>query len=191
MPRISLLTKEVIINAALEIVREEGLEALSARNIAKRMKSSTRPIYDAYTNMDEFRADLISKIKTIIFTSIFSYKKTGQQFFDLGLGYIYTAYTEPKLFRVYYEKGLGTKLSELSPSDRVVQALRDDLGDAHIEEENLLQIVINSWIFVYGLASFIASGTLVYNEEKVIIRLREIWHSILKRWDLPIDRLLY
>ena len=45
MPRSTIIAQEVIIEAAFELVRKEGFEVLSARNIVKQIGCSTQPIY--------------------------------------------------------------------------------------------------------------------------------------------------
>ena len=45
MPRSTTIAQEVIIEAAFELVRKEGFEVLSARNIAKQIGCSTQLIY--------------------------------------------------------------------------------------------------------------------------------------------------
>ena len=45
MPKSTVIAQEVIIEAAFELVRKEGFEVLSARNIAKQIGCSTQPIY--------------------------------------------------------------------------------------------------------------------------------------------------
>ena len=47
------ITKEKILETALEIAKEKGLEGVSNREIAKRMNSSIRPIYYQFKNVFE------------------------------------------------------------------------------------------------------------------------------------------
>lgn len=42
MPRSTIIAQEVIIEAAFELVKKEGFEVLSARNIAKQIGCSTQ-----------------------------------------------------------------------------------------------------------------------------------------------------
>ena len=181
MPRATVLTREVILNAAFDIVREEGFGALSARSVAKRLNCSVRPAYDTFGSMDGLKREVAARVQEEVDKLIYGYRKTGRPFFDLGLGYVYTAHAEPVLFRAFYsEHMLGRKLDELQPNDCVMQALRHELGDANVPQEKLAEVVVNAWLYVYGLASFIASGTLVYDEEKIMQRFTGIWNNILK-----------
>ncbi len=191
MPRTTVLTKDVILTAAFEIVRKDGFGALTARSVAKQLNCSVRPAYDAFGSMDELKKEVAEKVKEKVNNMIYGYRKTGRPFFDLGLGYVYTAHTEPVLFRAFYsESMLGQNLNDLSPDDLAVQALRRELGDSQVSDEQLMSIAINSWIYVYGLASFIASGTLAYDEAKIERRFVEIWEHILKNLESAGDRVL-
>ena len=40
-----LFSKEIIVDRSFELFKEEGIEAISARNVAKMLDSSPAPIY--------------------------------------------------------------------------------------------------------------------------------------------------
>ena len=61
MPKPTIITQEVIIETAFEMVRKEGFAVLSARNIAKQIGCSTQPIYWSYKNMDDLKAEICKK----------------------------------------------------------------------------------------------------------------------------------
>jgi AcrR family transcriptional regulator len=44
-----------ILKTAFAIVREEGIENLNARNIARRLNSSTQPVFSFFENMAELK----------------------------------------------------------------------------------------------------------------------------------------
>ena len=53
MPPKPKFTKEEIVAAALELVSEKGIEALTARELGVRLGSSARPIFTAFNSMEE------------------------------------------------------------------------------------------------------------------------------------------
>ena len=53
MPPKPKFTKDQMIAAALDIVSEKGLSALTARNLGARLGGSSRPIFTLYHSMDE------------------------------------------------------------------------------------------------------------------------------------------
>ena len=53
MPPKVKITKEDIINAAIEIVKANGEEAINARNIAATLGCSTQPVFSNFASMEE------------------------------------------------------------------------------------------------------------------------------------------
>ena len=58
MPPRPKFTREEIIEAALNIVSESGIAALTARNLADRLGCSPRPVFTVFKNMDEVLAEV-------------------------------------------------------------------------------------------------------------------------------------
>ena len=48
MPKKAIFTKEQIFKKAFEVFKQNGLEAITARNLAKSLNSSPAPIYSFY-----------------------------------------------------------------------------------------------------------------------------------------------
>ena len=58
MARKETITKEDIIQAAFEILQEEGIEQVTARKLAAKANCSTQPIFRVYRNMEELTEEL-------------------------------------------------------------------------------------------------------------------------------------
>ena len=52
MPPIPKITKDMIMDSSLEIIKKEGIENLNVRNIDTKLNCSTQPIMYHYKNMD-------------------------------------------------------------------------------------------------------------------------------------------
>jgi AcrR family transcriptional regulator len=175
MPKASSITKERIIDAAFEIVRVNGFVALSARNIAKKIGCSTQPIYWTYKNMEMLKQDVLGKMMHFLNALIGSYRKTGEPFLDLGLGYVHIAFAESVLFKsIYVDNVLKIKLTEILPDETMKTAMRKETEMADLSDEQINEIGVKAWIFTHGLASLIATGVMVYNEEKIETMLRAL-----------------
>ena len=59
MPKLKF-TKEIIVNAAYDILKEEGFENISARKIAKKLNCSTAPIYFNFETVEEVKKEVIN-----------------------------------------------------------------------------------------------------------------------------------
>ena len=57
MPAAKKVSKEKIVEAAVDVLRDGGFSAINARSVAKKLGCSTQPIYFSFKNMDELKAD--------------------------------------------------------------------------------------------------------------------------------------
>ena len=62
MPVSCHLTKEVIVKKAVVMINKKGWDSLNARDLAKELKISTKPLYRIYKNMDEIKEDIYKEI---------------------------------------------------------------------------------------------------------------------------------
>ena len=58
MPTVRRISRDAIVDAAVEVLREGGFSAVNARSVAKKLGCSTQPIYSSFQNMDELKAAL-------------------------------------------------------------------------------------------------------------------------------------
>ena len=63
MPPKAKFTKDEILNTALSITEESGIDAVTARELGKRLGSSARPIFTVFESMDEIKHSVIMKAK--------------------------------------------------------------------------------------------------------------------------------
>ena len=59
LPKTLKITKEMILDTAFDIAKEEGMNQVSNREIAKRLNSSIRPIYYQFSNTEELKKELL------------------------------------------------------------------------------------------------------------------------------------
>ena len=52
MPPSIKITREDIITASMDLVREQGTEGLTTRALAKKLNCSTQPIFSNFPNME-------------------------------------------------------------------------------------------------------------------------------------------
>ena len=58
MPPKPKFTREQIIAVGLDLVRERGLEGLTAREVGARLGASARPIFTVFENMEELTREV-------------------------------------------------------------------------------------------------------------------------------------
>ena len=62
MPAVRKVSKEQIIDAAVDVLRDDGFSAINARSVAKKLGCSTQPIYFSFKNMDELKAAVLAEL---------------------------------------------------------------------------------------------------------------------------------
>ena len=83
------ITKDMILEAAFDIVREKGLEEVSNRSIAKRLECSIRPIYYQFNNSDELKKELYNKIEKYFYKYIMDNMIDNIPYYrQVGINYI-------------------------------------------------------------------------------------------------------
>ena len=103
MPKKVLFSKELIIEKAFELFKEEGIESISARNVGKILDASPAPIYKSIGSMKNLKKELIKKAKDL-FIEYLSKRRTGIKFLDIGMGISIFAREEKQLFLQVFSK---------------------------------------------------------------------------------------
>ena len=102
MPPKAKFTRDEIIQTGLDIVRENGMEALSARTLGTKLGSSARPIFTVFQSMEEVQEE-VKKSAKLLYAG---YVKKGLEqelaFKGVGAQYILFAMQEPKLFQLLF-----------------------------------------------------------------------------------------
>ena len=102
MPPKCKFTKEEIIEAALEMVKADGIEAVTARALGAKLGTSSKPVFGLFQNMDELLQQVIRAARD----EYNKYIKIGlaqeSAFKGVGLQYILFAKNEPKLFQLLF-----------------------------------------------------------------------------------------
>ena len=97
MPPKPKYTREEIIDAAFEIARTEGIDAVVARNIAKKLGTSSSPIFTFFSGIDEVKDAVLQKTAAFYRERSLPVKQYNIAFKQFGIEFIRFAKEEPKL----------------------------------------------------------------------------------------------
>ena len=105
MPPKNRYTREQIVQAALSLVREEGENALTARALAARLGCSAKPIFGAFSGMEEVRAAVLAAAEALLDERTAQEIRAGvyPPYKASGMAYIRFAMEEPYLFRFDFQ----------------------------------------------------------------------------------------
>jgi AcrR family transcriptional regulator len=157
MPKKAIFTKDHILNKAFEMLEKKGLEEITARNLAKVLKSSPAPIYGFFKSMDDLKKELIERSKGMFMEYVKS-EQTDLPFLDTGMGIVIFAREEKQLFRSIFlrensYKGLIQEFKELIQEEMS----RDERFD-QFPEEKKETLFLDCWTYAHGLATLVSTG---------------------------------
>lgn len=168
-PKKTTFTRDFVLTAALDIVRTNGWDALTARSIADRMGASVAPVYSAFGSMDRLLRETLKEIRQIL-QEYTSRKYTEIPFLNTGVGIVSFARDEPRLFQALFHTSHGfeeiiegVKASTLSEIE--TDSLLGTLSDA--SRKRLLD---NIGFYTMGLAADVAAGWVKAASTDDIIR---------------------
>ena len=170
MPTKIKISKDMILDAAFEIVRKDGMEKLSNRELASKLKCSIRPIYYQFENVEEMQKELYLKIEQYFYKFILdNMVKEIPKYKQVGINYIKFAKKEKKLFQTLFMSDTG-----LTP-DAFVSKAGEDYKEiekfikisANIKEEDIKDFHTKMWIFCHGIATLVANDTIKLTDNQI------------------------
>ncbi len=169
MARKSKFTTDDIINAAFNVVRNQGYECLSAQSIAEEMNASTMPIYSYLKSMKNLESLLLDRAIDLLITYQIKIR-TGDPFLDMGVGYIMFARDEKKLYNfINNEQFLKTQNIPDIYSLKIMPKTLSDLPILKdISEEKKRNITFTMWVLFHGLAILMNTSVKNFSEEEIM-----------------------
>lgn len=183
MPPKIKYTKEKIIKASLDLIRAEGMDALTARSLSKKLGSSVVPIFTFFKNMNELQEEIIINIKKVYSQYVQEGLKESLAFKGVGKQYILFAKQEPKFFQILFmsEKKNSTMENFLSLMDDYYEEILNTLQTTYQLEYSLAKkLYIHMLFYTHGIASLCATKVLILEEAEISDILTEAFTAIMK-----------
>lgn len=183
------ITKDMIVDAALEIFRAEGFDAVTSRRVAFKLGCSTQPIYFEYKNMDELKNDIVKKVVgqlNEIFSSVSNEGKEDPDEFvyrSFGLSFLKFVQADPFVFRQIYivDGKIGRQVDNLR-MPIILDILENKYG---YKKETALSIHKMASCSLMGMAVFVSSGYKKISEDEMQKKLGILFASICSVYGPP------
>lgn len=182
MPTKIRIFKDMILNAAFEIVRQEGTEKLSNRELANKLKCSIRPIYYQFENVEQMKKELYIKIEQYFYKFILDNMIEGiPQYKQVGINYIKFAKKEKKLFQTLFMCDTG-----LTPDTFVTKAGHDYEEiekliriSTNLNDDDIMKFHTKMWIFCHGIATLVANDTIKLTDSQIQELLSDEFQALM------------
>lgn len=183
------ITKDMIVDAAMEIFRAEGFDAVTSRRVAFKLGCSTQPIYFEYKNMDELKNDIVKKVVgqlNEIFSSVSNEGKEEPDEFvyrSFGLSFLKFVQADPFVFRQIYivDGKIGRQVDNLR-MPIILDILENKYG---YKKETALAIHKMASCSLMGMAVFVSSGYKKISEDEMQKNLGILFASICSVYGPP------
>ena len=184
MPPKAKFSREEIIDAAINIVREDGFDALTSRALGTKLGSSARPIFTVFQNREEVQQVVIITAKQKYREYISKGLSQDLAFKGVGMEYILFSINEPKLFQLLFmtEQPQIPDLTGVLPliDDSYEQILRSIQSGYGIDKSSAEILYRHLWIYTHGIATLCATNMCRFTDEEIGSMIRQVCISILK-----------
>lgn len=184
MPPKVKFQKEEIVNAALDVARKKGIDAVTAREIAKELHVSVGPIFTWFETMEQLKAEVYDRAKSL-YRQYIELGLAGKiPFLGVGQQYLRFAKEEPELYRLLFLTRPGDSSGGAMEALRFSQDLaRESLMriygmDAHTADCYFRDL----WLVVFSLATLIVTDDCPYTEAEMSSIMTEMSLSVCKAY---------
>lgn len=179
MPRKFTFKKEEITSAALDLTREGGITAVTARALGAKLGTSSQPIFGHFVGMDEVRAAVVDAAGELYRGYLKSDMESGRYplYKASGMAYIRFAREEKELFKLLF-------MCDRSPEDMVKESPElEEIVDILVKQTNISKehatlFHLEMWAYVHGVAVMIATGYYDWSEELCSRTLTDIYEGL-------------
>lgn len=167
MARTARISKDMVVQAGFDVVREGGPDALTIRSVAGRLGCSTQPVLSSFPTSEQLKAAVYESADQ--FHSAYLAQPdpaASNPLLSVGMRYVRFAAEEPKLFRLLFQSdGLGKgSVHDLMGNEAlagIVALIADEAGVSIAVARGAFECLT---LVAHGYASFLANNALVFDE---------------------------
>ncbi|MGN0375345.1 MAG: TetR/AcrR family transcriptional regulator [Butyrivibrio sp.] len=185
MPPKAKFTKEEIVLAALDIVRNDGLQSLTARALGDKLGSSARPVFTYFNSMEEVQQEVFNSAAGLYNRYVEEGVKQSSSFMTVGIQYIRFSIEEPELFRLLFmskKKDVPDLTGIMNYIEKehegVFTAIEQEFGKDKIKAGRFYR---HLWIYTHGIASLCVTKACSFTDKEIGDMLYEIGESLLRK----------
>ena len=184
MPKKARITKELVLDRALDMLVRDGYGSLSITAIAQDIGCSTQPLSWHFGTMENLRRELAEHALSHADAKMRPKSDDGfTAFTEVGAAYLDIAFDEPNLFRFLYLDGSNgycvgglEALVETTDNAELVARVAAELK---LSEDRAADYLRNAIVFTHGMAALIASGVVKTTREQARKMVDEAGYAFL------------
>ena len=183
MPPKAKFTKEQITKAALGVVSEKGVQALTAKELGAALGTSTTPIFTVFNSMQEVQDAVMLAAMERFEEYAHKAAHLGPVFKQVGMQMILFAKEEPKLYQLIFMSSISeaqtfddiyAHLGSLA--DECLNVFQKDYDLSKADAKTLFEHV---WIHTFGIGALCATGTCDFSHEQIAQMLTQDFTAMM------------
>jgi AcrR family transcriptional regulator len=169
MPPKPTIEKQAILNAAISLVREQGMESVNARRIASFLNCSTKPLFRVYENMEALKQDVITQLNINYNTFMEARISKDNRLLTQAIAYIEFARQERNIFNTLFMNKTceGKSIEEILDAEWNQPSIINTQEITGLSLEHARSLFRDVWLYSHGIATQIASDDINLPYEEV------------------------
>lgn len=178
-PKAIEFNRDVVLGAAVGVVRRQGLDGLSARSVAARLKASVAPVYSAFRSMAELERGVLVEARRLMDERT-QRNFSEMPFLNIGVGIVTFARDEPRLFSALFLAKHPFRDILAAFHDSVLARMKTDDMLRLLPDAALKRLLAALWFYTLGLSTALVYGQLVEaDDEHLIAFLRNMGNILI------------
>ena len=189
MPPKPKYTKEELVEVALELTRESGIDAVVARNLGNKLEVAPSTVFTHFESIEEIRQAVFTAARGLYNEYVEEGLRMTPPMKGFGVQYIRFAMEEHNLFiLLFMQKREGFKMVDFIVNEghyeRIIKAAQADFSLERGQAELLYH---NMFTYAHGIAAMSATGVCSFSVEEIAQMLGMTCRSMLIGMKMPRD----
>lgn len=173
----------MVVNAAFEIARSDGMEQVMVKSIAEKIGCSVQPIYSYCKNMEGLRRDVDMQVNRFIGEYVETHIDKNDIFGSTGKAYIQLAKEEPHLFKIFilHKRNGIASLEDLYQSEADPHMAEFISKTLNISIEQAKKLHMNMLIYTIGIGTIFSVTTPGISTDEIYEQQESAYKAFLNQ----------
>lgn len=183
MPPKQKITEENLLFHAFQIAKEQGIDAVTSRSVAKAVGCSIQPVFSHFPTMEELRQATFRYASNKLMQDILQYQNEPDFMARTNYWFLNLARNERNLFELLYlsdsysNTNLWDVMMEWESNKKMVSAMADKYK---ISEKECKDIFLRGFFLLYGIATMIATNRMDISSEEAFDMMTRTTQEMVK-----------
>lgn len=171
MPPKQKISRDLLLEHAFLIAKEQGISFVTSRSVAKAVGCSIQPVFSHFPTMEELRQATFQYACERLMQEILEYKDEPDFLTKTNLWVLNLARKEPNLFellylsRSYASTNLWEVMMDWESNRQVMSAMTEKYG---VSEAACKDIFLRGFLLLFGIATMIATNRMEISDEEAL-----------------------